>query len=84
MCLVTIVAKENVARVIFEGTNLGILLPDYIMGQPYTIEQGRNVTIAIFNGNAKGTLEYDVSFSRATQLIASAFTLIAALASIGY
>ena len=39
MCLVTVVARDNVARVIFDNSdNLGVLLPDYIMGQPYSVK----------------------------------------------
>ena len=66
MCVINIIAQDNVARVIFDGTdNLGVLIPDYIMGQPYSIEQGESVSVAIYNGNERGTLEFTVSFSAA-------------------
>ena len=59
MCIIEVKGLDTVARVIFDGNqvdNLGILLPDYIKGQPYSVEAGKSVTIAVFNGNERGNL----------------------------
>ena len=78
MCQIKVEGKDTVARVIFDGNqveNLGILLPDYIKGQPYSVESGKSVTIAVFNGNERGNLEFDISFSDAHIVAASAIGL---------
>ena len=59
--------------------NLGILLPDYIKGQPYTVESGKSVTIAVFNGNERGSLKFTLSFSAAHMVAASAIALASGL-----
>ena len=59
MCTITVSGGDTVARVIFSGSqvdSLGILIPDYIKGQPYSVEPGKSVTIALFNGNERGNL----------------------------
>ena len=78
MCLIKVEALDTVARVIFDGNSvesLGILLPDYIKGQPYSVEPGKSVSIAVFNGGDRGNLNFDISFSGAQRVVASAIGL---------
>ena len=45
------------------------MLPDYVVGTPYTIEKGEQKAIVVYNGNNAGYLNFKVSFSRAASLV---------------
>ena len=81
MCTVSIDATEAVARVIFDNDeDLGILYPDYVIGQPITVPKGETKMIVIYNGNSAGYLNYRLSFSGATQMVLSAASLLSMFA----
>ncbi len=77
-CQIVVDATERVARVTFsqpsllKNPTLGVMVPGYVMGQPITVPQGEVRTITIFNGASGGSSYFDVTFSGATSLAASA------------
>ena len=65
-CTVSIDAKNGTARVIFDNDDdLGVLYPDYVIGQPITVPEGETKIITIYNGNSAGYLNFKISFSGA-------------------
>ena len=43
--------------------NLGILIPNYILGQPITVPKGEVRTITLYNGAPSGNIYYNVIYS---------------------
>ena len=79
-CTITIDATEGVARVIFSNTNqLGIERQNTNIGDVITIMSGTE-DITLFNGNEKGPLTFDISFSGASLLTVGATSVAAILA----
>ena len=48
------------------------MIPGYVMGTPITVPMGEVRTITIFNGASGGSSYFDVTFSGASSLMASA------------
>ena len=83
-CTVTIDATEDVARVIFSNTNqLGIERQNTNIGDVVTIKGGVE-EIVLFNGNEKGPLTFDISFSGASVLTAGATSVAAIVAYMAF
>ena len=79
-CTVEIDATDFIARVIFSNTNqLGIERPNTNIDDVITIKGGVE-EIVLYNGNEKGPLTFDISFSGASHLLAGATSVAAVLA----
>lgn len=77
-CTITVDATSAPARLILDGSsNLGVLYPGYVIGEPITIPEGFIRYVTIYNGNQAGILRYTLSFSAAKALVTSGAAAIA-------
>ena len=84
VCNVTIDATDGVARVIFENNNnLGIDNVPIDVGDVFTVKAGK-VDLVIFNGDEKGPISFDISFSGAELLTAGAASVAALVAYLSF
>ena len=71
-CTISIDATNGVARVIFANQpSLGIETPGITLGDVFTVENSIE-EIVLYNGNEKGPLTFDISFSGASMITATA------------
>ena len=83
-CTVTVDATEGVARVSFlNQNNLGIENIPIDVGDIFTVKTSK-VDIIIFNGNEKGPISFDISFSGAELLTAGAASVAALLTYLSF
>ena len=80
----TVDATEGVARVSFlNQNNLGIENIPIDVGDIFTVKTSK-VDIIIFNGNEKGPISFDISFSGAELLTAGAASVAALLTYLSF
>ena len=76
MCTITVDATQGVARVIFDdSTTLGVQVENYKIGSVITVEPGQKKEFVVFNGDSSGSITFNLSFSSAVMLGASAILL---------
>ena len=80
MCIVKVDATNAVARVTFKNSDyLGIEWSGAKVGDVITIPEGEVAEIPIYNAADKGPLTFDITFSSASFILASASALMSLL-----
>ena len=65
-CTIMVDSNQGTSRIAFSGSSeLGVLYPGYVMGQPITVEKGMVKYITVFNGKQSGSVQFSVIFSGA-------------------
>jgi hypothetical protein len=79
-CTITIDATQGLARLVFDSTSyLGVEIGGYRIGNVITYTGGVN-SVLIYHGAKSGPLTFEISFSGASRLLASALLSL----SLGY
>ena len=82
-CTISLDATAAVGRVIVDNNSeLGVLVPGYVIGQPITVSEGQIRKITIYNGGENGPLTYTLSFSAAHSKALNILLLVSVLFSL--